>query len=100
MDPKNRNALAQRVLKAAEAALAAQGYASAIDVLIGIGWPGAESVGRWRRHQIAYLERCVQSSLPRISESMKLFRAWAAAKGLKASETHYLGRRPRRQALR
>jgi hypothetical protein len=32
MNPKNRNALAERVVKAAEAALAAQGYASAIDV--------------------------------------------------------------------
>jgi hypothetical protein len=31
---------------------------------------------------------------------MKLFRAWAAAKGLKASETQYVGRRPRRQTLR
>jgi hypothetical protein len=37
MNPKNRNALAQRVVKAAEAALAVQGYASSIDVLVGIG---------------------------------------------------------------
>jgi len=98
--PKNRDALKQRVVKAAEAALAARGYAGAIDVLIGIGWLDAERVERWRRGQIAYLERCVQSNLPRISEAMKLFRAWAAAKGLKASETHYVGRRPRRQTLR
>jgi hypothetical protein len=37
MNPKNRNALAQRVVKAAEAALAVQGYASSIGVLVGIG---------------------------------------------------------------
>src|SRR5258708_38870761 len=98
--PKNRDALKKRVVKAAEAALAAQGHASAIDVLIGIEWLDAERVERGRRGQIAYLERCVQSNLPRISEAMKLFRAWATAKGLKASETHYVGRRPRRQTLR
>jgi len=60
-------------------------------VLIGIGWLDAERVERWRRHQIAYLERCVESNLKRISEAMKLFRAWATAKGLKPSETDYLG---------
>jgi hypothetical protein len=98
--PKNRAALEKRVVTAAEAALASQGYASAIDVLIGIGWLDAERVERWRRGQIAYLERCVQTNLPRISEAMKLFRSWAAAKGLQTSETHYVGRRPRRQTLR
>jgi hypothetical protein len=100
MDPKNRNALAQRVVKAAEAALAAQGYASSIDVLIGIGWLDAGKVEQWRRGQIDYLERVVQSNLPRISEAMKLFRSWAARRGLYASPTSYVARRPRRQTLR
>jgi hypothetical protein len=98
--PKNREALKKRVVAAAEAALAAKGYASAIDVLIGIGWLDAERVERWRRRQIAYLERCVQSNLPRISEAMKMFRAWANARRLTASETQYVGRRPRREPLR
>ena len=62
MNPKNRNALAQRVVKAAEAALAAQGYASSIDVLVG----------------------------------MKLFRSWAARRGLSASPTSYIARSRRR----
>ena len=60
MNPKNRNALAQRVVKAAEAALAAQGYASSIDVLVGIGWLDAGKVEQWRRGQVDYLERVVQ----------------------------------------
>jgi hypothetical protein len=38
MNRKNRNALAERVVKAAEAALAAQDFVSPIDVLVGIGW--------------------------------------------------------------
>jgi len=100
MNPKNRNALAQRVVNAAEAALAAQGYASSIDVLVGIGWLDAKKVEQWRRGQIDYLERVVQSNLPRISEAMKLFRSWAARRGLYASPTSYIARRPRRQTLR
>jgi hypothetical protein len=76
MNPKNRNALAQRVVKAAEAALAAQGYASSIDVLVGIGWLDGGKMEQWRRGQIDYLERAVQTNLPRISEAMKLFRSW------------------------
>src|SRR3984893_6353091 len=100
MNPKNRNALAERVVKAAEAALAAQGYASSIDVLVGIGWLDAGKLEQWRRGQIDYLERVVQSNLPRVSEAMKLFRSWAAGRGLYASPTSYVARRPRRQTLR
>jgi hypothetical protein len=100
MSRKNRNALADRVVKAAEAALAAQGYVSPIDVLAGIGWLDAGKVEQWRRGQIDYLERVVQSNLPRISEAMKLFRSWAAGRGLSASPTHYVARRPQRQTLR
>lgn len=100
MHPKNRKALAERVAKAAEAALAAQGYVSSIDVLVGIGWLDVPSVERWRRGQIEFLERVVQSNLSRISEAMKLFRSWATGRGLSASETHYVARTPRRQTLR
>jgi hypothetical protein len=100
MNPKNRNALAQRVVKAAEAALAGQGYASSIDVLVGIGWLDSGKVEQWRRGQIDYLERAVQTNLPRISEAMKLFRSWAARRGLSASPTSYIARSPLRQTLR
>jgi hypothetical protein len=100
MHPKNRNALAERVVKAAEAALAAQGYVSPIDVLVGIGWLDVPSVERWRRGQVDFIERVVRSNLSRISEAMKLFRSWATARGLSPSETHYVARTPRRQALR
>ncbi len=100
MIPKNRAKLADRVVRAAEAALAVQDYVSAVDVLEGVGWldPGAQK--RWRLGQIEFLERAVQTNLSRISEAMKLFRAWASAKGLKASETRYVARTPQRQTLR
>ncbi len=100
MNPKNRSKLVSRVSKAAEASLAAQDYVSPIDVLIGIGWLDPGAVERWRRGQIEHLERVVQTNLPRITEAMKIFRSWAAAKGLSASETKYVARTPQRQALR
>jgi len=100
MTPDNRRRLMERVTKAAEEALAAKGYVSPIDVLLGIRWldPGMEK--RWRQGQIICLEAAIQTNLPRISEAMKLFRAWAKEKSLRPSETAYVARTPQRQALR
>jgi hypothetical protein len=100
MIPQNRAKLADRVARAAGAALACQGYASPIDVPVGIGWVDAGTVERWRRGQIDCLERVIQTNLKRISEAMRLFRAWAAEKGLRASSAEYLARTPQRQTLR
>lgn len=100
MSRKNRRPLVDRVSHAAETALAVQGYVSPIDVLAGVRWLDPGMVKRWQQGQIECLEAVVQSNLPRISEAMKLFRAWAAHKGLRASETHYVARTPQRQELR
>jgi hypothetical protein len=78
MSRKNQVPLADRVAKAAEAALAARHFVSAIDILIGIGWLDVE---RWRCGQIDCLEEVVRANLPRISEAMRLFRSWATARG-------------------
>jgi hypothetical protein len=98
MHPKNRATLAHRVNVAASAALTARNYVSAIDVLVGIGWLEPRLLEDWRRGRVDYLERVVQANLSRISEAMKLFRSWAAARGLKPSETAYVrwtkGQRP------
>lgn len=100
MNPENRRKLRERVIKAAEAALEARNYVSSIDVLVGIGWLDPGAVKRWRQGQVDYLERAIQTNLARISEAMKLFRTWAAAKGLVPSETAYVAQQPQRQALR
>jgi hypothetical protein len=100
MHPHNRKNLDDRVIRAAEAALAAQKYVSAVDVLVGIGWLDPGALKRWRQGQVEYLEGVMQTNLSRISAAMKLFRSWAAAKGLIPSETHYVARTPSRQALR
>jgi hypothetical protein len=100
MNPKNRDALAARVVRAAEAALAAQDYASSIDILVGIGWLDTGKVDQWRRGQIDYLEYAIQTNPKRISEAMELFQSWARQRGLAASPTEYVARSPQRQALR
>jgi hypothetical protein len=100
MHPHNRKKLNDRVIRAAEAALAVQKYVSPVDVLVGIGWLDPGALKRWERGQVEYLEGVVQSNLPRISETMKLLRSWAAAKELTPSETHYIARTPSRQRLR
>jgi hypothetical protein len=100
MNRKNRNALADRVVKAAEAALAAQGYASPFDVFVGIGWLDVSTAERWRRGQIDCLEHAVQTNPPRISEAMELFRSWATERNLSPSPTDYVARTPQRQTLR
>src|SRR5438552_10301336 len=68
MSRKNRAPLAERVVKAAEAALAAQDYVSPLDVLVGIGWLPPTTVQRWRQGEIDCLEREVSANLPRISD--------------------------------
>jgi hypothetical protein len=100
MIPKNRAKLAARVGRAAHAALVDKGYASSIDVFLGMGWLDPGAVERWRRGQTDCLERVVQANLKRISVAMKLFRAWAAGRGLYASATAYVARRPGRPTLR
>lgn len=100
MTPQNRKALSDRVVRAAERALNDQKYVSPVDVLLGIGWLDPSSLKNWRLGRVDYLERVVQANLSRLSEAMKIFRAWATAKALRPSETHYVSRTSARQRLR
>jgi hypothetical protein len=100
MSRKNRKPLAERVTKAAEAALAAQNFASPTDVLVGIGWLDPGAVRRWRLEQIDDLESAVQTDPSRVSEVMTLLRSWATENSSFPSEVDYVARTPRRQTLR
>src|SRR3981081_676444 len=100
MRSKNRKALDERVTEAAERALAACNYAAPIDVLLGIGWLDPNTARRWQQGQIECLEGVLQTNPARIAEAMTLFRSWATAKGLIASEASYVARTPQRPALR
>jgi hypothetical protein len=59
-----------------------------------------QALQRWRQGQVDYLERIVQANLSRISKAVRIFRRWAVAKGLTASETHYVRRKSPGQTLR
>ena len=100
MKSKNPRPLADRVIEAAEAALAAQDYVSAADVLVGIRWVDGGTVKRWRQGQVDCLESAIQTSPQRITEAMALLRSWAAERGLLPSETPYVARTSQRPALR
>jgi hypothetical protein len=82
--------LKERVVRAAEAALARQQYVSAIDVLCGMGLLLPSHVNTWRLGRIDFLEQVIQGNLSKISSSMAIFRRWAEEKGLKPSETGYV----------
>jgi hypothetical protein len=97
MSRKNRRPLTERVIEAAEAALAASDYASPVEMLLRIRWLDANSARRWQHGQIEELE---SASPERLSDAMRLFGSWARARGLVPSETAYVARTPGRQPLR
>jgi hypothetical protein len=99
VNTKNRHALADRVTRAAEASLAAQGYVAPLNILFGIRWLDAGSEKRWRLGRIDSLEGVIQTNLSRISEAMELFRSGAETRGLLPSEIDYVGRAPHRPTL-
>lgn len=100
MPPDEQTKLAARVERAAEAALARQGYASAVDVLTGIGWLDLATLQRWQRGEVTCLEQGIQTRPARVAEAMRLLHAWATARGLAPSEVEYVARTPARPALR
>jgi hypothetical protein len=96
----NGSKLEQRVVRAAEAALAERKFVTAIDVLVGVGWLEPRRVDEWRQGRVDYLERVVIASLGKISTAAQCFRRWAQARGLEPSETAYVARTRDRRPLR
>src|SRR6188472_1828574 len=92
--------LEERVTRAAEAALAAQSYVSAIDVLLRLGWLAPSHLDLWRQGRVECLERMVQAGLGKQSTAMSTLRTWAARRGLTPSETVYVARTRDRRRLR
>jgi hypothetical protein len=84
-----RDRLTERVVQAAEAALADHPFVSAIDVLCGIGWLAHAHLDDWRKGRIGCLEEGIQTNLRKIARSMEIFHRWAIGKSLKPSETIY-----------
>jgi hypothetical protein len=99
MAHKPQRPLEERVRQAAEAALAEQGYVSAIDVFTRMGLLALAHVDDWRRGRLACLEPAIQGSFDKISRTKTLFLEWVRNHNLKPSETTYLARTtgPRRE---
>jgi hypothetical protein len=100
MSRRNRRPLADRVVEAAEKALAAQKYVSPLDVLLGVGWLNGSTASDWQQGKVESLERVIQTSPERVAEAMVLLTGWARSKGLIPSPAQYLARTPQRQPLR
>ena len=81
MTSKVQRTLEERVVRAAEAALAHHHYVSALDIFVGMGLLAAAHVRDWRQGRIPYLEQVIQGSLHKISHSMHIFREWARGRG-------------------
>ena len=92
MRSKPQRPLEERVVDAAEGALAEQGYASTIDVLTRIGYLAPVHVDDWRKGRFACLEELIFVNPDKIAIAMSLFQAWAHNHNLKPSETAYLVR--------
>ncbi len=100
MSRKNRTGLADRVARAAQAALAAQGVATPIDVLVRIGWLDVGAMESWRRGQIDCLERAIRTDPSRTLEALHLLQSWATGEDVSASPSDYVARTVQRQPLR
>jgi hypothetical protein len=90
VNPQNQAKLRRRIADAGSAAVAKNGYVTAIDVLVGVGWLLPTKVEDWRRGRVPYLEQVVVASLPKISTAMQVFRSWAKDAALRPSETVYV----------
>jgi len=70
LHPDRQNQLRERIVRAAEAALAHHQYVSAIDILTGAGLLAPTHVESWRKGRIDFLERVIQANLKKISQSI------------------------------
>src|SRR5918996_1950012 len=95
-----KKTIEERVVGAAESALVADQYVSAIEVMARIGWLQQARIDEWRQGRLPYLEAGIQAGLGKVSEAMRVFRKWAAGKGLQPSETVYVARTRDRRRLR
>jgi hypothetical protein len=96
----NRSKLHERVIKAAEEALAENGYVAPVDVLTGVRWLPPSMLRAWRQGRVPCLEQVMNVKPSRILEALEMLRAWANQRGLQPSVAVYVARTPERPRLR
>jgi hypothetical protein len=82
--------LEQRVVAAAEDALARQQYVAPVDVLAGIGWVPFSLIDSWRQGRVADLEAVAAVGPDRLASALEILRRWAQRNGLTAEEVAYV----------
>jgi hypothetical protein len=100
VNPQNQAKLRGKIAAASKAAIAKNGYVTAIDALLATGWLRPEKVEEWRRGRVPYLEQAVVVSLGKISTAMRVFRSVVESEGLRPSETVYVSWTKDRRRLR
>lgn len=92
--------LPQRVVAAAEEALARQKYVAPAELFNALGWLPAPMLDKWRQGRIAHLQAGLQVPPDKVVQAVELLREWALAKGLTAGEVDYVAANRDRSALR
>ncbi len=82
--------LQQRVVTAAEAALAQRKYVSVVDIVVGLGWVRSAQVDQWRQGRVATLEELAAVDGARLRDAADLLGRWAREGGLTPSDTAYI----------
>ena len=92
MSPKPQRSLEERVISAAEAALADHQYVGALDILLVVGFLAPSHVEAWRKGQVPFLANEIQANPAKVSRALEILRGWAVERGLQPSESGYLAR--------
>ena len=100
MSDAHTTALQDRVIRAAEAALADHRYVSTVEVFQRMGWLSPSGVDLWRQGRVPCLENEIQAGLGKVSAAAAILSRWARDKGLRPSETAYVARTRDRRTLR
>jgi hypothetical protein len=87
-----KSSLEERVVRAAEAALAEYKYVSPIDVFTGMRLLAFSHVEAWRKGLIHHLRELMQGSPEKINRALGIFQDWALKRGLQPQEVSYFAR--------
>jgi hypothetical protein len=89
-----------RVVRAAEQALAEQGYVAAVDVFVRMRWLEPARLDELRQGRLTVLEDGIQVRPAKLAAAMETFRRWALERGLEPTEADYVARTRDRRTLR
>ncbi|MFI6028333.1 DUF2293 domain-containing protein [Amycolatopsis magusensis] len=90
----------RRVISAADIALKTKNQVVPLEVLNALGWLPSARVDEWRRGQAEHLGGSIAVDTAKVRTALDYLRAWAAERGLRATEASYLAATRDRRPLR